>query len=58
VEDMMNKGVGFNPLNPLPFIKVKIDDYFPAALIADPIKYADYVTNGGTESAREYLPKG
>jgi hypothetical protein len=58
VEDMMNKGVGFNPLNPLPFIKVKIDDYFPTALIADPIKYANYITHGGTDSAREYLPKG
>jgi hypothetical protein len=57
VEDMMNKGVGFNPLNPLPFIKVKLDDYFPATLIADTIKYADYITTGGTESAREYLPK-
>lgn len=58
VEDMMNRGVGFNPLNPLPFIKVKLDDYFPRAVVADPVKYADYIVEGATESAREHLPKG
>lgn len=58
VETMMDKGVGFNPLNPLPFIKVNLDDYFPKTVVNNPIKYADYITQGSTTSAREHLPKG
>lgn len=58
VEEMMNKGVGFNPLNPLPFIKVVLDDYFPTSVLSNPIKYTDYITEGGIDSAREHLPKG
>lgn len=58
VEDMMNRGVGFNPLNPLPFIKVKLDDYFPKVVLEDTVKYADYIAKDASKSAREHLPKG
>lgn len=57
VEAMMIKGVGFNPLNPLSFIKVKLDDYFPASVISNTVKYSNYITDGN-ESAREHLPRG
>lgn len=57
VENMMSRGVGFNPLNPLPFTKVALDDYFPQAILDNTDKYLKYITDG-TKSAREYLPKG
>lgn len=58
VDAMMQRGVGFNPLNPLPFIKVKVDQYFPKAVAGNLIKYRDYIAEEATASAREHLPKG
>lgn len=56
VEDMMNRGVGFNPRDPRPFVKVKLDDYFPQAVLSNLEKYKEYIVDADTP-ATNYLPK-
>lgn len=56
VEEMMNRGVGFNPQDPRPFVKVKLDEYFPRTVLNNLSKYKTYVVDADT-SAIEYLPK-
>lgn len=55
VEDMMNRGVGFNPLDSRPFVKVALDSYFPGTVLANPEKYKDYVIGGNHNPISEYL---
>jgi hypothetical protein len=53
VDDMMARGVGFNPTDPRRFIAVTLDDYFPQTLINDTEKYATMIASGATKSARK-----
>lgn len=57
VEAMMERGVGFNPNDPRPFIKVALDDYFPKTLQDNPDCYAQWIIPGIKVSARDHLPK-
>jgi hypothetical protein len=52
---MMEKGVGFNPLDSRPFVKVALDDYFPKTILENQDKYKDYIVTGELESINEYL---
>lgn len=56
VDAMIERGVGFNPQDPRPFVRVAVDDYFPKTVINNP-KYQDRIIPNCTISAREYLPK-
>jgi hypothetical protein len=55
VDKMMEKGVGFNPLDNRPFVKVALDDYFPKMILENQGKYKDYIVIGDLESINEYL---
>lgn len=56
VEGMMNRGVGFNPQDPRPFVKVKLDDYFPAEVLNNKSKYSNYIVEAD-KPVTDYLPK-
>ena len=56
VESMMNRGVGFNPQDPRPFVRVKLDDYFPAEVLNNQSRYSDYIVEADV-LATDYLPK-
>jgi hypothetical protein len=56
VDSMMARGVGFNPMDPRPFVPVAIDDYFPKALRDNLIKYQDRVISNQTMNATAFLP--
>ena len=53
IDDMMARGVGFNPNDPRRFIAVKLDDYFPKSLVDNIAKYKDMIVSDATKSARE-----
>ena len=53
VEDMIARGVGFNPLDPRPFTQVAVDDYFPKTVINNIEKYQDRILSGPAKSIRE-----
>lgn len=53
VDDMINRGVGFNPLDPRPFVAVQLDDYFPKSLTQE--KYQQGIILGATKSAGDFL---
>jgi hypothetical protein len=55
VEEMIDRGVGFNPLDDRPFVKVALDDYFPATILENQEKYIDYVLPGEFDSIEEYF---
>ena len=52
VEDMIKRGVGFNPLDSRPFIQVAVDDYFPKTVVDNIEKYQDRILSGPAKSAR------
>ena len=52
VEDMIKRGVGFNPLDSRPFIQVAVDDYFPKTVVDNIEKYQDRILPGPAKSAR------
>ena len=52
VEDMIKRGVGFNPLDLRPFIQVAVDDYFPKTVVDNIEKYQDRILSGPAKSAR------
>lgn len=56
VEDMMDRGVGFNPLDPRPFVRVKLDNYFPRTLLNNTECYNKYLINAD-KPATDFLPK-
>jgi hypothetical protein len=56
VEDMMNRGVGFNPQDPRPFVKVKLDEYFPKTLLNNTECYSKYIVDAD-KPAQDFLPK-
>jgi hypothetical protein len=53
VDAMIAKGVGFNPLDPRPFVPVALDSYMPAHIS----EYTKYTISGATTSAASYLPE-
>lgn len=53
VDDMIAKGVGFNPLDPRPFVPVALDSYMPEHIT----QYTQYTIQGATTSAATYLPE-
>ena len=57
VDDMMARGVGFNPRDPRPFVSVAVDDYFPKTILENIEQYSDKLVPGTFLSATTYLPK-
>ena len=57
VQDMIARGVGFNPLDSRPFVQVAVDEYFPKTILDNSEKYQDKILSGTAKSACEYLPK-
>lgn len=55
VDSMIEKGVGFNPLDPRRFTKVKLDEYFPKIILDNQNKYTDYVAIDATDSIKEFF---
>ena len=55
VDDMMEKGVGFNPLDPRPFVKVALDDYFPKTILSNKERYKDFIVEGDLDPISEYI---
>jgi hypothetical protein len=55
VDEMMNKGVGFNPLDSRPFVKVKLDDYFPTEITSNLEKYSNYIISGDLPNITDYI---
>lgn len=55
VNEMMERGVGFNPLDSRPFVKVALDDYFPKTVLENQEKYKDYIVTGELDPISEYL---
>lgn len=56
VDAMISKGVGFNPLDPRPFVAVSLDEYFPKTLVNNPKQYLEWLILGENPSARQFLP--
>jgi hypothetical protein len=52
---MMERGVGFNPLDSRPFVKVALDDYFPKTILNNQEKYKDFIVAGELDPISEYL---
>lgn len=57
VEAMMDKGVGFNPLDARPFVKVALDDYFPKTVLDNMDKYGALTIPNVEKTARDFLPR-
>ncbi len=55
VLEMMKKGVGFNPLDNRPFVKVSLDKYFPKTILENKEKYMAYIIDGNYDSIDEYM---
>lgn len=55
VEEMMDKGVGFNPLDSRPFVKVALDDYFPKTILENKERYKDFIIEGDLEPISEFI---
>lgn len=53
VDDMIKRGVGFNPLDARPFVQVAVDDYFPKTVVDNIDKYKDRILSGPAKSARD-----
>ena len=53
VNDMIKRGVGFNPLDARPFVQVAVDDYFPKTVVDNIDKYKDRILSGPAKSARD-----
>lgn len=55
VDDMMERGVGFNPLDSRPFVKIALDEYFPKTILNNKEYYLGYIIDGEHESIDEYM---
>jgi hypothetical protein len=55
VNEMMERGVGFNPLDPRPFVKVALDDYFPKTILTNKDHYKDFIVEGDLDPISEYI---
>ena len=43
VEDMINRGVGFNPVDSKDFVKVNLDQYFPKFILDNKLRFQQYI---------------
>jgi hypothetical protein len=57
VDAMIERGVGFNPQDPRPFVKVALDDYFPKTVLDNLDEYASRIIPGVEKTARDYFNK-
>lgn len=57
VAKMIEKGVGFNPTNPLKFKKVRLDDYFPACVTDGSGLFSQHILTDADSNVRDFLPK-
>jgi hypothetical protein len=57
VDAMIENGVGFNPLDNRPFVKILLDEYFPKTLISNKDHYKDLILEGDLPSIKEYFPE-
>jgi hypothetical protein len=55
VDDMIDRGVGFNPHDQRPFVKVAVDEYLPNTVVSNLDHYQQFLLITDTKSAREYL---
>jgi hypothetical protein len=55
VDEMIERGVGFNPLDSRPFVKVVLGDYFPKTILENQDKYKEYIITGDLDSIDEYF---
>lgn len=55
VEQMINAGVGFNPLDNRPFVKVALTDYFPETIVKNQDRYKEYIITGNLNPIDTYL---
>jgi hypothetical protein len=55
VDKMMSEGVGFNPLDPRSFVKIELDDYFPATITDNQEKYNSYIAQGALQSVKDFI---
>lgn len=55
VDTMIEKGVGFNPLDARKFSKVLLDDYFPKTILENKQRYKHYILDDASLSARSFL---
>ena len=53
VDDMIKRGVGFNPLDARPFVQVAVDDYFPKTVVDNIDKYKYRILSGPAKRARD-----
>jgi hypothetical protein len=56
VDAMIERGVGFNPQDPRPFVKVTLDDYFPKTVLDNLDTYKDRILLGDANTSKHYLP--
>ena len=55
VDEMMDRGVGFNPLDSRPFVKVALDDYFPKTILLNKDQYTGFIVEGDLDPISEYI---
>lgn len=55
VNSMIDRGVGFNPLDNRPFVKVALGDYFPKTILENQEKYKDYIIAGELDPIEGYF---
>ena len=57
VEEMMQRGVGFNPVDPRKFVKVQLDDYFPNTIRNNINNFENLIASDATNTISNLLPK-
>jgi hypothetical protein len=57
VEEMIQQGVGFNPLDTRKFVKVTLDDYFPLTIKNNQDIFKQFIATDAKHSATNFLPK-
>lgn len=57
VNTAIERGVGFKPNDPRPFVRVVLDDYFPKTIKENVSKYQDKLVSDAIQHAQDLLPK-
>jgi hypothetical protein len=57
VEEMMQRGVGFNPVDPRKFVKVQLDNYFPNTIRNNINNFENLIASDATNTISNLLPK-
>jgi hypothetical protein len=55
VDDMMNRGVGFNPLDSRPFVKIAMDQYFPQFILDNKSRFQNYILSGELPPVSDFI---